>query len=302
MSLSHSLGVGQTLEFPRGEIFYRERGDGRAIVFAHEFPANGDTWRKVVPLLAEDYRCIVPDWPYGPHEVAFKRSADLSLGGLTGLMAEFMRALDLEDVTLVGSGGGGTLCQIIAGANPTLVRRLVINTGDALWQFPAWRLRGYQALAFLPPAGWLFVQLCRWQRLNRWLYSQGARSRFEPRVLASYPELLVASFAVRRDMAKSVRGLRTAEAVKTVPKLARYDGRVLITWTRETRIFPFEIAELLAEIIPKARLVELSDCGIFVGEDQPERFAQLIRELIEEEPNGESAEWTAGLVSQEWVG
>jgi pimeloyl-ACP methyl ester carboxylesterase len=297
MSLSDSLGIGETLELPQGGIFYRERGEGSAIVFAHEFPANGDTWRNVVPLLADDYRCIVPDWPYGPHELALKRSADLSLGGLTGLMAEFIRALDLEDVTLVGSGGGGTLCQIIAGASPSLVRRLVINTGDALWQFPAWRLRSYQALAFLPPAGWLFVQLCRWQRLNRWLYRQGARSRFEPRVLASYPKLLAASSAVRRDMAKAVRGLRTAEAVKTVAKLVRYDGRVLITWTRETKIFPFEIGELLADIIPEARLVELSDCGIFVGEDQPERFAQLIRELIEDEPRRGTVKRAADLVT-----
>jgi pimeloyl-ACP methyl ester carboxylesterase len=286
MSLSDSLGTRKSLHLPQGEIVYRERGEGPPIVFAHEFPANGDTWRKVVPLLADDYRCIVADWPYGPHEVPLERSADLSLRGLTRLMAGFMRALDLEDVTLVGSGGGGTLCQIITGSNPDLVTRLVINTGDALWEFPAWRLRGYQALGFIPPAGWLFVQLCRWQQFNRWLYRQAARHPIEQRVLASYSALLRASRSVRRDMAKSVRGLRTSQSVKAISELVSYDGRVLITWTRETNIFPFEIGESLANLVRNARLVELSDCGIFVGEDQPEHFAELIGELIGEQLSG----------------
>ena len=51
----------------QGTIRYRERGEGEPIVFVHGLLVNGDLWRKVVPRLADRYRCIAPDWPLGSH-------------------------------------------------------------------------------------------------------------------------------------------------------------------------------------------------------------------------------------------
>ena len=36
-------------------------------MFVHGALVNGDLWRKVVPELAKDFRCITPDWPLGSH-------------------------------------------------------------------------------------------------------------------------------------------------------------------------------------------------------------------------------------------
>ena len=44
--------------------------------------------------------------------------ADLSLGGIAGLLAEFLDRLDLTDATLVGNDTGGALVQLLAGAAP----------------------------------------------------------------------------------------------------------------------------------------------------------------------------------------
>jgi pimeloyl-ACP methyl ester carboxylesterase len=51
----------------QGTIRYREEGIGEPLLFIHGLAVNGDLWRKVVPRLSKDFRCIVPDWPLGSH-------------------------------------------------------------------------------------------------------------------------------------------------------------------------------------------------------------------------------------------
>ena len=70
MSVSEALGERREVSLPQGTIRYRERGTGEPIVFIHGALVNADLWRKVVPLLAPDFRCIAPDLPLGSHERA----------------------------------------------------------------------------------------------------------------------------------------------------------------------------------------------------------------------------------------
>ena len=90
MSISEALGVEREVRLPQGVVRYRERGKGRSILFIHGFVTNGDLWRKVVPGLSGQYRCITPDWPLGSHSVAMDPGADLSPSGLVDLIAEFL--------------------------------------------------------------------------------------------------------------------------------------------------------------------------------------------------------------------
>ncbi len=87
MSLSSDLGELKEVELAPGTIRYRERGTGEPIVFVHGLLVNGDLWRKVVPLLADRYRCITPDLPLGSHEIPMKPDANLSIPGVARLLA-----------------------------------------------------------------------------------------------------------------------------------------------------------------------------------------------------------------------
>ena len=40
---------------------YHERGSGRPVVFLHGNPTSSYLWRNVVPHVADQARCIVPD-------------------------------------------------------------------------------------------------------------------------------------------------------------------------------------------------------------------------------------------------
>ena len=123
MPLSDALGPEGRVRLPQGEVRYRAVGSGEPLVFVHGVFCNGDLWRNVVPRLAADCRCIVPDWPLGSHHPPLERDADLSPPGIAALILGFCEALGLEQPTLIGNDTGGAFVQIAAAAAPEAVGR-----------------------------------------------------------------------------------------------------------------------------------------------------------------------------------
>jgi pimeloyl-ACP methyl ester carboxylesterase len=106
------------VRLPQGTIRYRDLGAGEPIVLVHGLLTNGELWREVAPRLASDFRVIAPDWPLGSHELPLETDADRTPPGLSRLIADFLAALELENVTLVGNDTGGALCQLVAAHHP----------------------------------------------------------------------------------------------------------------------------------------------------------------------------------------
>ena len=71
----------KTVELDAGPISYRDSGSGDPILFVAGFLNDGTHWRKTVPLLEDEYRCIAPDWPLGSHRTAMRPDADLTPAG-----------------------------------------------------------------------------------------------------------------------------------------------------------------------------------------------------------------------------
>ena len=80
------------LELAAGTIEYQDTGgDGPVLVFLPGLTMDGSLWRKVVPGLVPDYRCVLPTLPLGGHRRPMRPGADLSLRGL-GLLLGSARA------------------------------------------------------------------------------------------------------------------------------------------------------------------------------------------------------------------
>jgi pimeloyl-ACP methyl ester carboxylesterase len=47
------------------EIFYREAGpqDGPAVLLLHGFPSSSHMFRNLIPMLADKYHVVAPDFP-----------------------------------------------------------------------------------------------------------------------------------------------------------------------------------------------------------------------------------------------
>jgi pimeloyl-ACP methyl ester carboxylesterase len=128
--------VGKQVELPAGTVRYREAGEGRPIVFVHGYLVDGRLWDGVVERLSDRFRCIAPDWPIGAQRIAMKPDADLSPPGIADLIDDFLAALGLEDVTIVGNDSGGAISQVLATRHPERVGRLVLTNCDTHENFP----------------------------------------------------------------------------------------------------------------------------------------------------------------------
>src|SRR4051812_22130152 len=104
-------------------IAYREMGPEDSpyppVLFVHGILVDERLWSKVAEQLAgQGFRCILPTWPLGSHTIPVDNGADLSPRGVATMIHEFMGALDLSEVTLVGNDTGGGLCQLVIDSHP----------------------------------------------------------------------------------------------------------------------------------------------------------------------------------------
>jgi pimeloyl-ACP methyl ester carboxylesterase len=278
MSISDSLGAVKEVRLAAGPVRYRETGTGPAIVFVHGIVVNGDLWRKVVPLLAEHYRCITPDWPLGAHELAMNRDADLSPPALGRLVARFLGELELDDVTLVGNDTGGAIAQLVAADHGERLGRLVLTSCDSFEHFFPPLFRYLQFVHRLPGAIALIGNSLRPRPLRRLPIAFGwlSRTRIDRDVEDSYLRALLGSPGVRRDFRKVLAGVDKRHTLAAAEKLRAFRKPALIAWAADDKVFPVTDGERLAATLPDARLELVEDSYTFVSEDQPERLAQLI--------------------------
>jgi pimeloyl-ACP methyl ester carboxylesterase len=294
MSRATTLGKRREVLLRQGPIRYCERGEGEPIVFIHPMVVNGDLWRKVVPELADDHRCIAPDWPLGGHDVPMAPAADLSPPGIAEIIADFIEALDLRGVTLVGNDTGGALAQLVITRRPERIGRVVLVTCDAFDNFPPFAAKPLVWLAQvpgLPAIGGRMIARSRLLQRSPAGFGMLVKRGFEREQGYRYIAPSLANPAVLRDARKALRGLAPEHTEEAARRLHEFDGPALVAWNPEDRFFPFEHAERLAQILPDARLEVIEDSYTFVPEDQPERLAGAIRSFMADtEPRGSALE------------
>jgi pimeloyl-ACP methyl ester carboxylesterase len=240
---------------------------------------NGDLWRKVVPKLAENYRCITPDWPLGSHDVPMKRNADLSPPGVGRLIAEVLEVLDLNGVTLVGNDTGGGFAQIVAANHPERLARLVLTDCDAFENFPPRWTKLFAKIGYVPGA-MRALSVLLWPHFMKLVFARPvSKFGFPPEVGRSYVSQ-TRPLGVYRDAAKTVRQLRPVHTLIAAAKLRAFEKPALILWSPEDRFFPYEHGWRLAHTLPNARLVDVFDSKAFISEDQPVQTATAIAEFM----------------------
>jgi pimeloyl-ACP methyl ester carboxylesterase len=284
VSVSAVLGERRIAETPAGTIEYRERGRGSPVVFLHGVGVNGDLWRRVAPLLAGEHRCIVPDLPWGAHSRPLRRDADLSLPGMARIVADFMGALELDDVTIVANDTGGAVAQSLVGRHPERIGRLVLTSCDAFEKFPPTPQRYLELTAHSRVLMWLVgwsVQFRFVQRLPT-AYGWVTSRPIEPAIMRSYTEPVRRNPGVRRDLTRLLRAVDTRYTHEAAETLRGFDRPALVLWADGDRIFPREHGRRLAELLPQGRFELVPDSRTFIPEEQPERLATRVRDFVAE--------------------
>jgi pimeloyl-ACP methyl ester carboxylesterase len=118
-----------------GRIAYSENGTGAAALFLHGVLLNGYLWRNQVEALSDVRRCIALDLlAHGDTEIDPEQ--DVSATANAQMIGEFLDALRLDQVDLIGNDSGGGIAQIFAALHPGRVRSLTLTDCDAHDNWP----------------------------------------------------------------------------------------------------------------------------------------------------------------------
>ncbi|UOX91294.1 alpha/beta fold hydrolase [Amycolatopsis sp. FBCC-B4732] len=278
---SETLGQEHRVRLPAGEVRYFERGSGAPVVFVHGVLTNAELWRKVVPeVAAAGFRCLAPDLPLGAHDLPMRADADLSPTGNADVIAGFLEALDLRDVTLVANDTGGALTQIMLSRRPERVGRVVLTPSDCFEYFFPPIFKALPPIARIPGSMAVLGQLLRIRALYRLplLFGWVTKRPLPDAVAQAYLGQLRKSAGVRRDLRKLLREVHPRHTLAAAEKLRTFDRPVLLAWAAEDKLFPIRLAHRLAALLPDAKLVEVPDSYTFISEDQP---AVLARHVVE---------------------
>ncbi len=272
------------IELSAGPLDYEDTGgDGPVLVFLHGLTIDHTVWRKVVPGLREDYRCVLPTLPLGAHRRPMRPDADLSLRGLALLVAEFLDKLDLRDVTLVLNDWGGAQFLVSEG-RAERIARLVLTPCEAFDNYPPGLPGRLVELAARTPGGLkATMNLLRFQAFRRAPGAWGWMSRrpVPKEVMDGWFRPATTSPQIRRDLAKyalSIPPRRTL--LDWSEQLRSFKGPVLVVWATQDKLMPREHGRRLAALFDDARLVEVDDSYTLIPEDQPELLTRLLRDFV----------------------
>jgi pimeloyl-ACP methyl ester carboxylesterase len=214
-----------------------------------------------------------------------RADADLSLRGLARLEAEFLEALDLRDVTLVGNDLG--LFQVTACEYPERLARLVITSCEAFDNIPPGLPGHTVAFAAKLPGGLnALAQPMRLRALRRLPLALGwmAKRPVPHEITDAWLRPLLTQRKIRRDLLKYLHNYNKGDLLAAAECLRSFDRPALVIWAAEDRVMPPAHGRRLAALLPHARLVEITDSYTLIPEDQPGELARAIRQFVRDTP------------------
>ncbi|MCT7660148.1 alpha/beta fold hydrolase [Mycobacterium deserti] len=268
-----------SVELPAGPIAYQDTGgDGPVMVFGHGLLMDGRQWRKVLPLLPE-YRCITPTLPLGAHTDPMNHDADLTETGVACILADFLDALGLDDVTLVLNDWGGGQFMISEGRDKR-IGKLVLASCTAFDNYPPKPARPAALLCRMPGGGWILTRMLgtKFFRHNPKAYGVLSKSGIPDALFDEWFRPAVEDAAIRRDLVKFATGAPSRRRLLEMSeKMRTFTRPVLVVWAREDRMMPLAHADRLVDLYPDATKVVIDDSWTLIPEDQPQAMADALR-------------------------
>jgi pimeloyl-ACP methyl ester carboxylesterase len=278
------------LALPQATIEYEEFGPQDSlhapVLFVHGILVDGRLWRAVAEGLARrGFRCIVPTWPLGSHTIPVNQATALTLPGVAETINDAIVALDLSDVTLVGSDTGGGLCQLVVDAYPDRIGRLVLTNCDAFDKCPPFPfdivfglLRGPISIKTL--FGQLRLRMLRHSPLGFGLLI----SHPDPHLTSAWLQPCLKDSRICRDLAALLRQVASTDLTDVATRLPRFTKPVTLVWGQRDRCFTPVLGRRLAGLFSNGNLIEIPDAKTFVALDRPDVVMNAIAEITAGQP------------------
>jgi pimeloyl-ACP methyl ester carboxylesterase len=273
-------------DLPQGKLAYRAAGPASSssppVVFVHGVFADGRLWEPVAErLAAEGVRSYAPTLPLGSHRRPMNADADLSPQGIAALVLDFIAALDLSDVTIVGNDTGGAICQVILGADTSRISAAVLTNCDAFGTFPPRALMPLFRAMRHPGLVACLARGLRSETIRNGPLAYGplTSGTLDRGMTRDWVQPL-ADKAIRRDLAKFGRDVHPRVLLDAASRFGQFTGPVRILWGEADPFFRTELGRQLSEAFPRGSLTTVPTGRTFLPLDHPREVAREVTAAI----------------------
>ncbi len=269
------------------KMFYREAGpkDGPVVLLLHGFPTSSHMFRNLIPLLADRYRVIAPDYPgFGYSDMPDHTRFTYSFAHYAEMVDDLLGQLGAKNYALYVMDYGAPVGYRLALKHPERVTALVVQNGNAYeeglkefwdpikayWASGSKKDRDVQAALLTLDA-------------TKFQYTDGVKdlSRISPdnwlqdQVLLDRP----GNNDIQLDLFYDYR-----TNVPLYPQFQQFfrdrQPPTLIVWGKNDFIFPESGAHPYLKDLPDAEL-HLLDTGHFALEDKLDEIAPLMNDFFD---------------------
>jgi pimeloyl-ACP methyl ester carboxylesterase len=267
---------------PAGVLRYYDAGHGFTLLFLHGSGPGVTGWRNfrgVLPTFAERFRCLILEFPgfgvsddFGGHPMITAQ----------GAVTPFLDALGIDRVDIVGNSMGGAVGINFAIHNPDRIGRLVTIGGIGTNIFSPGPSEGIRLLQE-------FTEDPTRQRLVDWLNSmvydqnlvteQLVEERWK---LATDPVTLASARRMygKAAFAQMMAMMKTADVPMPWAQMHKVTAPTLLTWGRDDRVSPLDMALIPMRTIPNAELHVFPNCGHWAMIEAKEAFESTVMAFL----------------------
>jgi pimeloyl-ACP methyl ester carboxylesterase len=281
MDGNHAAATRRNIQTPSGRIAYVEQGSGPVALFVHGVLLNGHLWRHQLAQLSNIRRCIAVDLlAHGDTEIT--PDQDVSVTANARMLAEFLDALDIDQVDIVGNDSGGGVVQIFAALHPERVRSLTLSNCDTHDNWPPEAFKPFLAMA----AGGGLRDALDGMLADKDAYRSpqalGPAYEHPERVtddsIETYLRPFVRSGQRTRDLQRFLAAFDNRHTLAVEAQLKTLQAPTLIAWGTDDIYFDVKWSHWLADAIPGTRRrVEFEGARIFFPEERYDAFNRELR-------------------------
>ena len=276
----HSIGIDGV------NIFYREAGpmDAPTVLLLHGYPSSSRMFDTLMPLLADRYHLVAPDYPgFGQSDAPSPDKFAYTFDHIGEIVVRFADTLGLKHYVLYIQDYGGPIGFRLALAHPDRVKGIIVQNAvaseDGLG--PAWDIR---------KAYWKDRASCEDKVMPGFTSLEGARIRHvgsSPHPERYNPDTWRDEFAqlsrpgqdrIQADLFWSYQ-TNVASYPIWQAWMRQHKPPMLVVWGKYDPSFAVAGAAIYQEMVPNAE-VHILDAGHFALDEKLDEIASLIRGFL----------------------
>jgi pimeloyl-ACP methyl ester carboxylesterase len=259
----------QLVTLSNGQLSFRSRGDGQAIIFLHGLLGSSKSWAFQFVHVSRNYRVIAWDAPGFGLSALVPASIDAYVEVLRGFVAR----LGETRISLIGHSMGGAVAACFATSFPELVSRLVLSCSHA----------GYGDPETAPMPSKFESRMREFYEIGPVAYGANRARDLLP---VGTPACVfdhaaeIASEVNPEGLRRATRMLQRADNRPLLPKLSM--PVLILTGETDSDVRPDLKADLL-RLTPTARHVEMLGVGHAPYFEAPDTYSDLIESFLSED-------------------